>query len=176
MSTSPKIRKSLPDDWQALYDVYGAAFPDEELRPVVKELLALGSQVLSLVALIEDVVVGHVLFTRCAIGSEGGPAAWLLAPLAITPDHQKSGCGTALVREGIAQVEALEAGLVLVLGDPAYYGRFGFGTESQVLAPFDIPSEWSGAWQSIRPTSGESAARGRLKVPDPWNKPVYWAP
>lgn len=82
---------------------------------------------LSLVAVEADDVVGHVLFTRIAVrGASSSCAALALAPLAVLPARQREGIGSALVRRGCAEARRLGHGLVIVVGHPAYYLRFGF--------------------------------------------------
>ena len=65
---------------------------------------------------------------------------------------------------------------VFVLGDPAYYRRFGFLPERQVLTPFPIPEHLADAWQSMLPAGGKRMAAGRLSVLEPWMEPALWAP
>ncbi|HET7037075.1 MAG TPA: N-acetyltransferase, partial [Thermomicrobiaceae bacterium] len=82
---------------------------------------------LSLVAEREGELVGHVLFSRVAIESEGGEQpALVLAPVAVLPAAQNQGVGSALVREGLDRARALGERLVVLLGHPNYYPRFGF--------------------------------------------------
>lgn len=82
---------------------------------------------LSLVAVVEEQVVGHVMFSYMTLESPTGDMRILdLAPLAVLPDHQNQGVGTALTEHGLGLVEALGEPLVLVEGIPSYYPRFGF--------------------------------------------------
>jgi putative acetyltransferase len=91
---------------------------------------------LSLVAEISDRVVGHVLCTRGWLHPHRRPAL-ALAPLAVDPAHQGRGVGAALMHAVVAAAEALDEPMVALLGDPAYYRRFGFrpGQELGVAAP-----------------------------------------
>lgn len=96
---------------------------------------------LSLVAVEEDAVLGHVLFTRIAVRSASNSCAALaLAPLAVLPARQRSGIGSALVRQGCADARRLGHGLVIVVGHPAYYPRFGFvaGERFGIRLPFEV--------------------------------------
>lgn len=164
------LRESVAQDLEALELPYPAAFPDEDLLPLVRKLVA-RPDVLSLVVTIEGAIVGHVAFTMCSVHGTDVTAA-LLGPLAVLPDYQKRGIGTAIVREGLERLN--DVGVILVLGDPDYYARFGFAPERSIRAPFPIPAEWRDAWQSIR--DADVPRNGKLVVPDPWNRPELWAP
>jgi putative acetyltransferase len=170
-----RIRESVPADSTAIESLYPLAFPDEDLLPLVRNLLQDAVDTLSLVAVIDSRVAGNIIFTRCRL--EGGTClAALLAPLAVAPDQQKQGIGSALVRAGLARLrqEGIEA--VYVLGDPAYYGRFGFLPERSVRTPCPIPPEWAGAWQSQRLRDAAEPSSGTLRVPDVWLDPALWSP
>ena len=163
------------DDKDGLDVLYGNAFPDEELRPVVKALSFDTPNVISLVALVDGVVSGHVAFTLCAVENGTGDVA-LLAPLAVAPARQRKGLGSMLVREGFQRLRNVECAQVCVLGDPRYYGRFGFRTETRITPPYPLPEEWLDAWQSINLDDGAPAASGQLIVPPAWRDPSYWGP
>lgn len=174
MQESIEIRISRPGDWAALQRLYPAAFPDEDLLPVVDELLKDEPNVLSLVAIQHENVISHIAFTRCTV--EGFPNALsLLAPLAVTPERQRQGIGSALIHEGIRRRRDEGAVRIYVLGDPAYYGRFGFQAESNVQPPYPLPEEWQGAWQSLVLQDEESRPAGVLTVTPPWRKSEFWA-
>ena len=82
---------------------------------------------LALVAIEGDRLVGHVMATRTAIDTaEGRRAILLFAPLAVDPDHRRRGLGSRLTREVLARGRAAGFDAVTLVGDPAYYGRFGF--------------------------------------------------
>jgi putative acetyltransferase len=86
---------------------------------------------------------------------------------------QRKGWGGALVREGLVRLRNQSVTGVLVLGDPAYYGRFGFQAEPDIAPPFPLPQEWAGAWQSL-PLGKEPLGEGPLKVPQVWHDPKLW--
>ena len=165
------IRKSNPNDQSPIETLYPQAFPEEDLLPLVRDLLAQTSDVLSLIAE-ADGIVGHVVFTTCAVN--GGKAA-LLGPLAVTPSRQRQGIGGALIRDGLSRLERAGIRHVYVLGDPNSYARSGFDAEAQVSPPYRLPAEWDGAWQSIR--LGDAVPQeGQLQVPKPWVKSELWLP
>lgn len=173
MQVEIEIRESLPTDKDALVRLYPAAFPDEDLLPVLHALLEEEDGVLSLVATADGIVVGHVAFTICTV-AESPPTVGLLAPLAVSPKYQRQGVGSALVGEGFDRMRGRGIPQVYVLGDPAYYGRFGFRQERNVKPPYDVPVEWEPAWQSVGLTDRQTALTGRLCVPEPWRQPGLW--
>ncbi len=172
------IRRSTPDDIASIEAIYPLAFPDEDLLPVVRDLLADPGVALSLVGEIDGAIVGHVIFTRCGIGQDATGAS-MLAPLAVTPSHHGQGIGSALVRFGLEMLRDDGIDTVLVLGDPAFYGRLGFRTESRIRTPYPLPAEWASAWQSQRlgDSLGNSPTMpaGTLSVPAQWRDPALWS-
>ena len=129
-------RNSGPSDWPDIESVYAGAFPDEDLLPVVRELLEVPEIATSLVAEIDARVVGHVMFSRCAIeGTEIEVS--LLAPLAVAPEWHGQGIGSDLVRYGLQRLADEGVHLVCVLGDPAFYGRLGFVNQVCGVEEFD---------------------------------------
>lgn len=168
------IRESEPGDREALPTLYRAAFPEEDLVPLVRSLLDEPSGVVSLVAVIGGELAGHVAFTICGVeGTSGRPA--LLGPLCVTPDHQKSGIGSALVRQGIERLRGQGVVQVQVLGDPNYYQRFGFRCDDRLAPPYPLPEEWRDAWQSVR-IGRQEPLSGTLVVPAPWQHRKLWGP
>jgi putative acetyltransferase len=106
----------------AIHEVLVAAFPSEDEANLVDRLRSDGDSVISLVAVEEDAVVGHILFSRL-----NAPIRALgLAPVAVTPTRQRFGIGSQLIRAGLKQAAADGWQAVFVLGEPRYYGRFGF--------------------------------------------------
>lgn len=169
------IRESEPADAASIMALYPRAFPDEDLRPVVKALLEDGAAAISLVGVIGTALAGHVIFTFCGV-DDGEKNAALLAPLAVDPSVQRQGAGGALVRHGLKMLEERGVADVFVLGDPAYYGRFGFAPETAIAPPYPMPAQWLDAWQSIRASNASTTQHGKLAVPPPWRDPALWGP
>ena len=165
------IRPAAADDLESLYV---AAFPQEDLSPLVRALAG-RSDVVSLVACAGDDLLGHVAFTRCAVAGRAEPVA-LLGPLAVAPRQQRRGIGGALVRDGLRRLAEEGVARVLVLGDPAYYRRFGFRPEAGIAPPCSLPDAWRTAWQGLDLNAATPPIAGRLDVPDPWANPALWAP
>ena len=173
MADCIEIRESMPADLPAIEKLYPDAFPSEDLLPLVMDLLQEAPKTLSLVGIIHSSLVGHVIFTTCAVAGSSFNVA-LLGPLAIASRWQRMGFGSAMVRNGLQRLENSGVTHVYVLGDPAYYGRLGFVPEVDVTPPYALPAEWRGAWQSIG--KAEALCRGMLSVPRPWLQPALWAP
>ena len=168
-----QIRESTTADIPGIVALYPQAFPDEDLVPIVAALLEDPPICMSLVATIDEQIAGNVIFTTCGVEGSDAQAA-LLAPLAVAPDFQKQGVGSALVRDGLRRLKDKGFSLVCVLGDPAYYGRLGFETEQAVKAPYPLPAEWSDAWQSQYLDESEACA-GNLLIPAQWQHSELWS-
>lgn len=169
------VRETDPAEVPAIESIYPQAFPDEDLLPVVRDLLREDAGALSLTATAGTKVVGHVVFSFCGVSGSRIRAA-LLGPLAVTPDQQRQGVGTALVDAGMERMKQLKVDLVCVLGDPAYYGRFGFKPEALVEPPYRLPDEWHDAWQSQYLGDSTAQIAAKLVVPPEWQQPALWAP
>jgi len=174
MSNKIDIRESLPEDRKALDAIYSAAFTDEDLTPLLRELLNEKDSVFSFVAIRDGVLVGHVIFTMCSIAGCSEKVG-LLGPVAVSPHIQKQGIGSSLIQEGLNQLKSEGVIQIYVLGDPNYYGRFGFKPDGNVKPPYELPQEWQTAWQSINLHGVKSNLNGTLYVPKPWRKQTLWA-
>lgn len=133
------IRPETPADTAAIRAVLRGAFGRDAEADLVERLRTAGDLVLALIAESEAKgVLGYVAFARLALqaGDLSDHAAGL-APLAVVPEHQRCGIGTALVRQGLAALKKRGERLVFVLGDPAHYTRFGFRRE--IAASFHAP-------------------------------------
>lgn len=149
------IRAATPRDRDAIRAVEQHAFGQDTEAGLVDALVDGNDVVLELVAEDEGQVVGHILFSRLYVQNGGGlTPAVALAPLAVEPSFHGTGIGGALIREAHVRLKAAGETLSIVLGDPAYYGRFGYvharaaGFESeyqcaalQALAWDDAPYE-----------------------------------
>jgi putative acetyltransferase len=125
-----QITPERPEDAAAIRALTEAAFKDmphsnqTEAR-IIDALRAARALTLSLVAIEDGVIVGHAAFSPVQIA--GAPGDWYgLGPVSVRPDRQRSGIGQALIREGLQRLKSRKAAGCVVLGDPAYYGRFGF--------------------------------------------------
>ena len=169
-----EIRPFEAGDWEALTDLYPAAFPEEDLLPLLDQLHHGDSDLVSLVAIRDNRLIGHVSFTICAIADSVQKNA-LLAPLAVHPDYQRQSVGSLLVREGFRLLNEQSIPQIQVLGDPAYYSRFGFAADDKLSPPYALPEEWRGAWQFYLLDEKNPQQQGKLVVPEAWNNPALWS-
>jgi putative acetyltransferase len=133
------IRSENPDDRDQIRRVNEAAFGRRDEADLVDALREEGAVLVSLVADLDNRVVGHILFSRMWIETAGEriPAV-ALAPVAVLPEHQRSGIGGKLIERGLNLLRSEGERIVIVLGDPDYYPRFGFSTEKArfLASPF----------------------------------------
>ena len=149
------IRTELSSDIDDIYTVNVLAFPEPAEAELVNNLRDANAITLSLVAVVNDQLVGHVLFSPMTITADDGTVcnAVGLAPIAVHPDFQKQGIGGQLIREGIRQLTAAGHNALILLGHPSYYPRFGFVPASQfnIRSEYDVPDEVFMA-QQLNPT------------------------
>ena len=123
------VRQVRPPEFPAVHAVVTGAFGREDEARLVERLRASDAWVprLTLVARPSGEprgpIVGFAALSRITVG---GQPALALAPVAVAPEWQGKGAGSALVRTGIARAARRHERLIVVLGDPSYYGRFGF--------------------------------------------------
>ena len=151
------LRDERQADRPAIAEVIAAAFEGEDEVRLVERLRRDGDVLVALVAVAvaDDAVVGHILFSPLTVtrGAESIPAV-ALAPLAVAPGRQGEGIGTALVREGLACCQRAGMALVVVLGDPAYYRRFGFAAATARPLPVFAGLSTNGdTWPDSGPTT-----------------------
>ncbi|HUZ11294.1 MAG TPA: N-acetyltransferase [Caulobacteraceae bacterium] len=125
-----QIRLERPDDATTIHALTdtafkGMPFSDDTEARVIDALRVAGALALSLVATQGGKIVGHVAFSPVTINAEAGD--WYgLGPVSVWPDRQRRGIGQTLIREGLRRLQSMGAGGCVLLGDPAYYARFGF--------------------------------------------------
>lgn len=137
------IRLERPGEEDAIDSLIDRAFAEVEHSDgresaIVRGLRAAGALALSLVAVRDGRLVGHAAFSPVRIEGEG--EGWFgLGPVGIHPAHQRHGVGSALIRQGIGQLRGGGARGILVLGEPGYYGRFGFAHDPRLTFPGPPP-------------------------------------
>ena len=163
------IRTETLADHPAVYQVNKLAFEGREAEPHLVEAIRRSPDFipeLSLVAVSEDKIVGHILFSRVTLQTRDGDIPILaLAPLAVLPDYQNQGIGSQLTRRGLDVCRTLVFGVVSVIGHPDYYPRFGFvpARPLGIEPSFDVPEA---AWMVIELQPGVlNNLRGRVRYP-----------
>lgn len=138
------IRPEQPADLAAIHHVvreaFQQAFGTVAEAKLVDELRANGKAIVSLVAVENEQIVGHILFTEVALGDTKIIG---LAPLAVLPSDQKQGIGARLTTAGIEACRNAGYNAMVVLGHPEYYSRFGFVPASRfgIKSEYDVPDE-----------------------------------
>jgi putative acetyltransferase len=156
------VRRERPGDAAAVREVNTAAFGRPDEADLVDRLRQRAPLYLGLVAADGDEVVGHILFTPVTLHCYQAPYTVLaLAPMAVRPGRQRQGIGSALVREGLAACRAAGHDVVVVVGHPAYYPRFGF-VPARPLGLMSEPAFPDEAFMVAELTPG--ALRGRRGV------------
>lgn len=138
------IRAEKAEDIRAVRRVNELAFGRPNEAALVDALRATSDPQVSLVAVERGQVVGHIFFSPVSIESEGSSTSALgLAPMAVLPEYQKRGVGSRLVREGLRACRRTGCRVVVVLGHPEYYPRFGFVPASRkgLRSEYAVPDE-----------------------------------
>ncbi|GAB3643363.1 GNAT family N-acetyltransferase [Spirosoma arcticum] len=163
------IRNETAADYALTEALALAAFaPDVRVAELVRRLRmseALISE-LNLVAEVDGVLVGHLMFSRATISS--GHTAALLSPLGVLPSFQRRKVGTSLVEYALNWLRKSDFPVVVVEGVPAYYPRFGF-TSSHAMGiepPFPLPES---VWQAYRLPAYQEAVKGTVHYPEPFD-------
>ena len=121
-----EIRKEEDKHIDAVREIVRAAFPTEAESKLVDALRANGKAAISLIAVLEEKVLGHILFSPVSTTPPGEARGLGLAPVAVHPDAQSQGVGSQLIHDGLRVCEELGFDYCVVLGGPKYYRRFGF--------------------------------------------------
>ena len=157
-----EIRYARAGDHPGIADILDAAFGGTAERRIVERLRADAEAMFELVAVQDGDLVGSIMFSRLWADSHNLYAA--LAPLAVRPDLQRKGIGSALTLRGLDAARHFDAAAVLVLGHPEYYPKFGFSASAtaQVSAPYS----GSPAFMGIALSEGALDAPRMVAYPD----------
>ena len=136
------IRKAIEPDFEAIFDLNALAFGQEDEAQLVESIRLTPEYLpkLELVAVQNQKIIGHILYSRVLIGKTDCDAV-ALAPMSVLPSFQKQGLGSRLIRHSLVEVEKSGFKSVIVLGHPQYYPRFGFKPASLwgIKFPQDVP-------------------------------------
>lgn len=133
-----QIREEQPEDVEAIRDVNRRAFNQDQEGNIVDALRSNGAALLSLVATLDDRVVGHIMFSPITVGDVTGAA---LGPMAVLPEYQRQFIGSGLINSGIDSLKGKGYPFIIVLGHADYYPRFGFTPASTlgITCEWDVP-------------------------------------
>jgi putative acetyltransferase len=136
-----EIREEKAEDYDAVREINDIAFGKVEEGRIVDKIREACEEIISLVAVEGEKVVGHIFFSPTEITHNGKTIKGMgLAPMAVHTEYQNKGIGSLLVNEGIIRVKETSYPFIIVLGHDKYYPRFGFETASM----YGIKPQWDG--------------------------------
>lgn len=171
------VRRELPGDAPAVAAVHSEAFApmappgSAPVEPGLVEALRTSDAwlpPLSLVAEVDGVVVGHVCATRGTLGPDALPALGL-GPIGVRSAHQGGGVGSALMHAVLRAADALDEGVVVLLGHPGYYPRFGFRPAAELGIEPEV-AEWASHFQARPLTAYHPGLRGTFRYAAPFGE------
>ena len=174
------IRPSQETDLVSILKIIETAYSDEENKVIMNFVQELSNEntspsIKSLVAEVDNQVIGYVSYSPIYLKSDTNITGYILAPLAVSPEHQKQGVGSHLINAGIEMLTKDGVGVLLVYGDPAYYGRFGVKEEigHSFVPPYPLqyPFGWTGMMLNDTPVPErpiQFECVSALSKPDLW--------
>lgn len=168
------IRKETPEDYSDVKVLIekafrGLSFSNGSEGRMVERIRKTAYFIpeLSLIAIHNNQIVGHILFSPIHIkGEKASFPSLALSPLSVLPEYQKMGIGKALIEEGLIKAKKLNFESVIVMGHSEYYPRFGFHKASDfgILCPLDVPDEYFMALE-LKPDSLQKVS-GMVSYPE----------
>ncbi len=170
-----EIRKEKTEDIPVIGEIHKVAFGGETEPNLVEAIRASEGFIpeLSLVAEVDGKVVGHIIFSPITIKTKADSVPVLsLAPMGVLPEYQNQGIGSELIRSGLAGCQQLGHYIVIVIGYPKYYTRFGFvpAAKKGLKVSFDVPDEAFMVFEGI--TGALDGVSGTVIYPPFFNEEV----
>ena len=174
------IRLAQETDLDSILKVIETAFSDEENRVIINLVQELHQEttsppIKSLVAEVDNQVIGYVSYSPIFLKFDFSISGYILSPLAVSPEHQKQGVGSNLINAGIDMLNKDGVGILMVYGDPSFYGRFGFKEEigHSFVPPYTLqyPFGWTGMMLNDNPVPEQPIQFDCVAVP---SKPDLW--
>ena len=156
------IRPEQPADIPGIHHVNRTAFETPLEADLVDAVRQRAQPTISLVAAMEEEVVGHIFFSPVSLSSQPGVPIMGLAPMAVLPERQRQGIGSALVQAGLEECRRLGVVAIVVIGHPEYYPRFGFLRASGfgLISEFEVSDE---AFMALELTTGALRHAGTIR-------------
>jgi putative acetyltransferase len=163
-----RIDAETPADRDAVGGVVRRAFGRDDEASLVEALRTGGYVRTALVAKIDQLVVGHLLFSELAIVTESATVpALALAPVAVLPEFQRQGIGSRLILRGLGDCRNQGHRIVVVLGHPEFYPRFGFSSE--LTRRLESPFTGRPSFMAMELVEGAlNGVTGRVRYPPPF--------
>ena len=174
-----QVREANVKDAEGIKNLHLQAFGNSEAELVSALAVNLlhektAVNIISLVAIENDVIIGHVAFSPLFLDSTNDLFGYILAPLAVSPAHQNNRVGSRIVKHGLERVSSLGAYVVFVYGDPAFYSRFGFKTDlaQNYFPPYTL--QYPEGWQAMKLNATALPGGGKVKCVDSLVDPRLW--
>ena len=137
------LRPEEPKDHSAVHAVNQSAFETSAEANLVDVLRREAHPIISLVAEQNGAIIGHIMFSPVSLTGHTDLKIMGLGPVAVAPEHQRMGIGTALLKTGLEKCNEIGYGAVIVLGHQSYYPRFGFvpSVNYGISSEYDVPPE-----------------------------------
>ena len=163
------IRPETEADYRDVWQLHRVVFDSEAEPNLVDALRECGAASVSLVAVDDTSVVGHILFSPVSIVTESGTVeAVSLAPMGVVPERQREGIGSLLVEAGLEECRQQGHSIAVVLGHPEYYPRFGFSADA--ARRLDCPFGSGDVWMAMELSPGAlDGVEGRVEYAAPFS-------
>jgi putative acetyltransferase len=148
------IRAATIQDSDNIKDIYWSAFSENE-RECVSNLAAdllsenTTPETISLIAETDGLAVGHIAFSPVSLDNNEKIQGYILAPLGVKPEYQHHRIGSTLIESGIHRLSVEKVNIIFVYGDPNYYSRFGFNTNTALPYVPPYPLQYPSGWQAL---------------------------